>query len=169
MLEPAIPSNEEKRLAALIRLNILDTPREEAYDRITRFACEEFQVAVSLLTLIDCDRQWFKSTAGISIQETTRAISLCAHTILQEGLFVVSNALQDSRFADHPMVVGETHFRFYAGYPIHDPGGFRIGSLCIIHTEPRNLDCTDIAKLTELAKIVEDQIARDYASPRRRN
>lgn len=165
LLLPATPIDESGRLAALYRLDILDSPVDEKYDRITKIACEEFEVCTSLLTFVDRDRQWFKSFTGLDAQETSREISLCAHTILQEGCFVVLDAMQDSRFVDHPFVVGGPKFRFYAGCPIHDPTGFRIGSLCIIHTSPRTFDRTDLAKLTELASIVETEIATEYYSP----
>ena len=125
-------------------------------------ACEEFTVAMAMITLIDADRQWFKSAIGLGVRETIRAISFCAHTILQEGCFIVSNTLEDDRFRDHPLVEGETKFRFYAGCPIHESMGYRIGALCVVDTEPRNFDCTDVAKLTALCAILENQIASDY-------
>lgn len=162
MLYPAIPNDEKERLAALYRLEILDSPALEKYDEITRIACETFEVSTSLLTLIDSERQWFKSTYGLEAKETPREIALCAHTILQDGCLVVEDALLDSRFADHPMVVGEPYFRSYAGCPIHDPTGFKVGSFCVLNTSPRHFDFTDLAKLSELAKIVEAEIKRDY-------
>ena len=162
VLSPATPIDEKERLAALYRLDIVDTPPEDKYDEITNIACDEFEVCTSMLTLIDSDRQWFKSATGLDAKETPREIALCAHTVLQEGCFIVEDALLDTRFADHPLVVAEPHFRFYAGCPIHDPTGFRIGSLCIIHTSPRHFDCIDSAKLHELAKIAEGEIERAY-------
>lgn len=162
MLLPATPIDEKGRLAALYRLDILDSSPEDKYDKMTSVACETFEVCTSMLTFVDSNRQWFKSTSGLDAKETPRDISLCAHTILQEGCFVVEDALLDSRFADHPLVVGEPHFRFYAACPIHDPSGFRVGSFCILHTSPRNFDCTDFAKLSELAKLIEAEIEHDY-------
>ena len=165
MLLPATPINEKERLSALYQLDILDSPIDEKYDRVTKTACEEFGVCTSLITLIDRDRQWFKSFTGADRQETSRDLALCAHTILQEDCFVVTDALEDSRFVDHPFVIGGPKFRFYAGCQIREPTGFKIGSLCIVHTSPRTFDCTDFAKLTELAKIVETQIELEYCSP----
>lgn len=162
MLLPATPIEEKERLAALYRLDILDSACEDKYDKMTRVACETFEVCTSMLTFVDSNRQWFKSTSGLDAKETPREISLCAHTILQEGCFVVEDALLDSRFADHPMVVAEPYFRFYAACPVHDPSGFRVGSFCILHTDPRNFDCTDFAKLSEVARIIEAEIERDY-------
>jgi len=162
MLTPAIPIDEQERLAALHRLDILDTPYEDAYDRITETACEEFGVDVSMITLVDSDRQWFKAIHGVEIRESERYLSICAHTILHEECFVIPNGFIDSRFSDHPLVKDGPKFCFYAGCPIHDPTGYRIGAFCIIHTAPREFDCTDHAKLTALAKIVERQIANDY-------
>ncbi len=164
MLVPAIPINEQKRLAALHRIGILDTPRDEKYDRVTKIACAEFDVDVSVITLVDRDRQWFKSITGVDFRESARFLSVCAHTILQEGCFVVEDGLNDVRFVDHPLVKDGPKFRFYAGYPIHDPTGFRVGALCIIHTRPRRFDRVDDAKLAELATIVETQIAQDYGA-----
>lgn len=164
MIVPAIPIDEQKRLAALHQLKILDTPPEHAYDKVTVTACDEFDVDVSVINLIDRDRQWFKSISGVDFRESERFLSVCAHTILQEGCFVVEDGLLDPRFVDHPLVKDGPKFRFYAGYPLHDPTGFRIGAICIIHTQPRVFDRTDDAKLLELAKIVETQIAIDYGN-----
>ena len=164
MINPAIPRDENERAAALRNLNILDTPREESYDEITRLACDEFGVAMSMITLIDTDRQWFKSSVGLGARETVRAMSFCAHTILQQGCFVVRDTLADERFSNHPSVTGDTNFRFYAGCPVHDVTGYRIGALCIVHTESRNFDCTDVAKLAALTRVVENRIALEYSN-----
>ena len=162
MLVPALPVDEERRLAALYNLKILDTDPVETLDHITRLACEEFDVAVSLVTLIDGDRQWFKSVCGYDIRETPRSISFCAHTILHEACLIVPDLSLDPRFNNNPFVVEQPKARFYAGCPIHDPTCFRIGAFCLIDFKPREFDLSDIAKLTELARIVEDQIALDY-------
>lgn len=162
MIPPVIPINEQDRLAALHRLAILDTPYEEKYDRITAAACEEFGVGVSSVTLIDRDRQWLKSIAGMDFRESERSLSAAAHTILADECFVVPDGLKDPRFVDHPWVKGGPKFRFYAGCPIHDPNNYRIGAFCVIDKAPRNFDLTDRAKLIALAKLVEAEIAFDY-------
>lgn len=162
MLVPAIPVDEEGRLAALYDLEILDSSPVEHLDQITKLACEEFEVAVSMITLVDRDRQWFKSVHGYDIRETSRDISFCAHTILQDGCLAVNDLSQDPRFMNNPFVSQPPHARFYAGCPIHDPSCFRIGAFCIVDLKPRPFDLADHAKLTELARIVEEQIALDY-------
>ncbi|MEM7465429.1 MAG: GAF domain-containing protein [Pseudomonadota bacterium] len=162
MLVAAIPVDEENRLAALHNLEILDTPSVEQLDHITKLAREEFEVAVSMVTLVDRHRQWFKSINGYDLDETDRAISFCAHTILEDACLIVPDLSQDPRFMGNPLVTEEPKVRFYAGCPIHDPTRYRIGTFCIVDTKPRSFDLSDIAKLTELARIVEEQIALDY-------
>ena len=163
MLTAAIPAAEEKRLAALYRLDILDSPPLAQLDEVTRLACEEFNVAVSGVTLIDRHRQWFKSIHGYDIRETSREVAFCAHAILEEDCLVVEDLNKDPRFEFNPFVINEPHLRFYASCPIHDPTGFRIGTLCLFDVKPRTFDCTDRVKLVELARIVEERIALEYA------
>lgn len=143
---------------SLHSLRILDTPAEERYDRLTRMAKRLFGVQIALVSLVDSNRQWFKSKQGLEACETSRAISFCGHAILKPGAFVVPDATADSRFADNPLVSGPPHIRFYAGCPIRDPNGFAIGTLCIIDPEPREFSADDIEALTDLAKMVEDEI-----------
>ena len=162
MSNSAKSADEEQRLAALHALGILDTPNHETYDGITRFACSEFGVSVSLITLLDAERQWFKSAVGVSVSETVRALSFCAHTLHEAQPVVVPDTTEDERFANHPLVVATKNFRFYAGQLIHDPNGHAIGAFELAHHEPGDLDRTEKAKLVELAKIVEQQIALDY-------
>jgi diguanylate cyclase (GGDEF)-like protein len=157
--KPDIPSNEVSRLEALHSLNILDTPPEERFDRVTRLARHMFQVPMALVTLIDANRQWFKSAQGIDARETPRDTSFCAHAIHDNGIMVVPNALTDARFADNPNVTGEPHVRFYAGCPLKAPNGARLGTLCIIDRKPRAPDSEDLAALRDLAAIVEDELA----------
>ena len=168
MATPAKPANEEDRLAALHALEILDTPSHETYDGITRFACNEFGVSVSAITLLDAERQWFKSAIGVSVNETLRAMSFCAHTILEDEPVVVPNTTKDERFCKHPLVVAEQRFRFYAGHRIHDPTGYAIGAFELVHDEPKDFDKIETAKLVELAKITETQIAMDYGNNQKR-
>lgn len=143
---------------SLHSLRIMDTPAEERYDRLTRMARRLFGVQIALVSLVDSNRQWFKSKQGLEACETSRAISFCGHAILKPGAFVVPDATADSRFADNPLVSGPPHIRFYAGFPIRDPNGFPIGTLCIIDPEPREFSADDIDALADLAKMVEDEI-----------
>ena len=132
MQKPQLPSDETQRLRALQRLKILDTDIEERFDRITRLACRMFNVPIALVSLVDQDRQWFKSRQGLDACQTGRDISFCGHAILHDGPLVVLDATQDPRFDDNPLVVGAPFIRFYAGHPIHSPDGSRIGTICII-------------------------------------
>jgi GAF domain-containing protein len=157
---PAIPADESERLAALRALELLDTPSEERFDRITRTACRLLDVPVSMVTLVDADRQWFKSCSGYEITETSRDISFCGHTILRASAFVVPDAARDKRFADNPMVTEPPHVRFYAGLPISTLSGHRVGTLCVIDTEPREPSEDDLDALVDMAAWAETEIHR---------
>ena len=159
MQKPEIPFNEASRLETLLALSILDTPPEERFDRLTRLARRMFHVPIALVTLVDANRQWFKSSAGLQATETPRDVSFCGHTILEEGVMVVPNALVDCRFADNPLVTGDPHIRFYAGCPLKAPNGANLGTLCIIDRKSRALDSDDVSALRDLAAIVEDELA----------
>lgn len=156
---PLIPDDERQRLDGLRRLAILDTAAEERFDRITRMARNMFEVPISLVSLVDEERQWFKSRCGLDAQETPRDISFCGHAILGEGLFVVEDATRDPRFADNPLVLGEPHIRFYAGSPLQLAGGHKVGTLCLIDRRPRRLDERERVLLTDLAGMVEHELA----------
>ncbi len=158
MREPAMPIDETARLMSLHSLRILDTPSEERYDRLTRMAKRLFGVQIALVSLVDSDRQWFKSKQGLDACETSRAISFCGHAILSREPLIVNDARKDPRFADNPLVTGAPNIRFYAGYPIRDPGGFNIGTLCLIDPEPREMSSDDIEALRDMAEMVEDEI-----------
>ncbi|WP_420591300.1 diguanylate cyclase [Bacterioplanoides sp.] len=164
MLAPAIPDNESERLQSLQALHMLDTQPEERFERITRLAKRLFNTPFAAVTLIDQDRQWFKSIQGIDIQETTRDISFCGHTILSQEAFIVNDAAADPRFADNPLVAGPPFVRFYAGFPITLPGGHRIGTLCILDQQARSFSADDIASLQDLAHIVQTEIASQQAA-----
>lgn len=151
MKEAPLPPDESARLSTLHALSILDTPPEARFDRITRFATRLFEVPIVLITLVDAERQWFKSCQGLGVSATPRAISFCGHAILEDHALVVSDALLDERFADNPLVTGEPHIRFYAGFPISAPNGSRLGTLCIIDRRPRQLDQEQLDTLHELA------------------
>ena len=115
-----------------------------------------------MITFVDADRQWFKAGTGFDTRETSRELSFCAHAILQTNCFIVLDALEDDRFRDHPLVAGESSLRFYAGCPICDLERHRIGAFAVMHNEPRDFSRIDEAKLVELARITEEQLALDY-------
>jgi len=158
MLKPLPPIDETARLMSLHSLRILDTPPEERYDRLTRVATRMFDVQICLVSLIDSDRQWFKSKQGLDACETSREISFCGHSILQDEVLVVNDASGDIRFADNPLVTGAPYIRFYAGCPLKDPNGFRIGTLCLIDPEPRVMTPDEVKTLEDMAAMVEDEI-----------
>lgn len=157
MLTPPFPPNEAARLAALRALKILDTPPEERFDRIIAFARDLFQVPIALVSLVDQDRQWFKSRAGLDAPETPRSVSFCGHAILSADPFVVEDATVDERFRDNPLVTGPPFVRFYAGMPLN-AGGFRLGTLCLIDHQPRRFTDRDRGVLTGLAGWVEREL-----------
>lgn len=159
MRAPEIPDDERSRLEALWALRVLDTPAEERFDRLTRLARKMFDVPIALVSLVDEHRQWFKSRAGILATETPRATSFCGHTILDERIFVVLNALEDERFRDNPLVVRTPHVRFYAGCPLHAPNGHRVGALCLMDRRPRQFSDDDRMALKDLAAMVEHELA----------
>lgn len=158
MKEPEAPKNEAERLHALITLKILDTSHEERFDRVTRMARRMFNVSISLVSLIDEDRQWFKSKQGIDVSETPRDISFCGHAINQDGLFIIPDASKDERFSDNPLVTGAPNIRFYAGYPLKLRQGINIGTLCLIDSNPRVLNEEDQQLLSDLGAIIEQEI-----------
>lgn len=159
MKPPDIPPDEDARLAELCSLNVLDTIAEERFDRLTRMARRLFGVDVALVSLVDENRQWFKSCAGMELSETPRDISFCGHAILGDGAFVIPDALQDERFCDNPMVAGPPHVRFYAGCPLRGPGGRKLGTLCIIDSKPRAFSDEDVEMLVDLALMVEREFS----------
>jgi len=157
--KPDIPRNEQSRLKSLRSLDILDTPPEERFDRYTRMAKRMFGVPIALVSLVDENRQWFKSCFGLPVRETPRDIFFCGHAILGKEVFVIPDALQDERFADNPLVTEEPHIRFYAGCPLSSLDGSKLGTLCIIDQEPREFTEEDIDTLHDLASMVEQELA----------
>ena len=155
---PDMPLNETARLQTLIDLNILDTLAEERFDRLTRLAQQLFGTEIALVSLIDSNRQWFKSKQGLTVCETGRDVSFCGHAILEQGIFHIPNALNDPRFSDNPLVTGEPHIRFYAGAPLRPDGKNNIGTLCIIDSRPRTLTIAELRSLRDLADCVEQEI-----------
>ncbi|MBV9124524.1 MAG: response regulator [Planctomycetes bacterium] len=158
MKKPLIPANEGQRLATLRALNLLDTPPEPRFDRITRLAGRLFGVPIALVTLVDADRQWFKSAQGLCLGEMPRDISFCGHAILSPDGLVVPDTLLDERFADNPLVLGETNIRFYAGQPLRAADGSQVGVLCLKDHRPRSWSAEDRKLLRDLADLVEDQL-----------
>jgi signal transduction histidine kinase len=143
---------EELRLAALHGYSILDTPRESAFDDITRIAALICEVPIAVVNLIDRERQWFKSEIGLGVRETPLATSICAHAILQQDLFVVPDTLQDSRFVNNPLVTGDPRLRFYAGALLKTPDGQPLGTVCVLDMKPRQLRPEQTEALQALAR-----------------
>ena len=159
MQAPDKPKNEQARLNALQSLSILDTASEARFDRLTRLAQRLFKVPIALVSLVDEDRQWFKSCIGLPVRQTGRDVSFCGHAILGSAPLIVHNALEDKRFFDNPLVTDAPHIRFYAGCPIAISSGERVGTLCIIDTKPRDFSAEDIRTLKDLAEMAEDELS----------
>jgi diguanylate cyclase (GGDEF)-like protein len=159
VIEPQKPDNEVERLSALRELNVLDTPINSAFERVTRLTKKMFEVPMVAISLVDGDRQWFKSEQGLNVCETNRNISFCGHAILQDQIFLIPDALKDERFHDNPLVTGGPKIRFYAGYPIRSPDGYKIGSFCIMDTNPRDISIEDLDPLKDMAALVEQQLS----------
>ncbi|VUD42217.1 Signal transduction histidine-protein kinase BarA [Thalassocella blandensis] len=159
MIPPILPDNEAERIKALLDTGLLDSLPEERFDRLTRLAQFMFKVPYALVSLVDADRQWFKSKQGLDACETSREVSFCGHAILGDEIFEVANALEDNRFSDNPLVAGPPNIRFYAGAPISTADGYRIGTLCIIDDKPRQLNSDDRKALLDLAQCVSMEIS----------
>lgn len=151
-------SNEDVRIKSLYDVSILDTMREERFDRITNMGRILLEVPICIISLVDVNRQWFKSCQGLSVTETPRSISFCAHAINQDEIFIVENAMADDRFKENPLVIGKPYIRFYAGRPIHGADDYNIGTLCIIDTKARKLSFGDKKILNDLAEWVDSEI-----------
>jgi GAF domain-containing protein len=157
MNSPAL-SAEAARLAALDRYAILDTDPEQSFDDLVILASYICKTPIALLSLLDDHRQWFKSTVGVQVRETPLEMSICAHAIKQEDLFIVPDTLQDARFRENPMVVGEPHIRFYAGAPLINEDGFALGTLCVLDRQPRELDLEQKQALKSLRQLALKQM-----------
>jgi len=158
MIAPALPLNEATRIETLHALDILDTAPEERFDRLTRLAKRLFNVPIALVSLVDTNRQWFKSCVGLDATETPREVSFCGHAILSDRTFVVPDAALDERFRDNPLVVGSPHIRFYVGCPLRMSNGSTLGTLCLIDVEPRSMGADDLHLLRDLAGMVEQEL-----------
>jgi anti-sigma regulatory factor (Ser/Thr protein kinase) len=153
-----MPTDEAARLEALRRYRILDTDAEQAFDDLALLASYICQTPIALISLIDEDRQWFKSHIGITVNETSRSVAFCAHAIQQNGIFTVRDATDDARFKKNPFVVSEPHIRFYAGSPLVTPDGHSLGTLCVIDRVPRDLSEEQTRALDALRRQVDAQL-----------
>lgn len=153
-----LPANEDRRLATLQEYRILDTAPDERFDRLTAFAADLFDVPVALVSLIDAERQWFKSHHGLPASETPRSISFCAHTILNDEALIVEDAAEHPLFHGNPLVLSGPCLRFYAGVPLTADDGQRIGTLCIGDSKPRTFSDKDSLRLRRLAAVVSDEL-----------
>jgi GAF domain-containing protein len=152
------PANEEARIAALDKYAILDTDPEQSFDDLTLLASFVCKTPIALISLVDEDRQWFKSRIGIEPSETSREIAFCSTAILQPDVFVVPDALADDRFRDNPLVVSDPHIRFYAGAPLINEDGFALGTLCVVDRAPRELAPDEREALKALSRLVLAQL-----------
>ncbi len=173
-MEAVRHAEESRRVAALRRYAILDTPREEEFDEVVRVVSAICGTPIAVVNLIDAERQWFKAEVGLGVRETPLPASICAHAILQPDLFIVPDTLKDARFADNPLVAGEPHLRFYAGALLETPDGLPLGTICVLDYEPRELDenqkallrmtARQIMKMMELRRLnATERTARERA------
>lgn len=171
-MKPPTPRNEAKRLKVLWQYDVLDTVPEEVFDDLTELAAYICEAPIALISLVDENRQWFKSRIGFSVRETSRDISFCAHAIMKNGLFIVADATKDPRFRNNPLVTGKEKIRFYAGVPLKSPDGYALGTLCILDKVPRQLRPEQKRALMILARHVETQLelrrhAKELAAARK--
>jgi GAF domain-containing protein len=157
-MKAPLPKNEAKRLKVLWQYDVLDTVPEEVFDDLTDLAAHICEAPIALISLVDENRQWFKSRVGLTTKETSRDVSFCAHAILQSGLFLIPDATKDPRFRDNPIVTGPPRIRFYAGVPLKSPDGFALGTLCVLDKQPKRLRAEQKRALLILARHVETQL-----------
>lgn len=155
-----VAHDEAQRLLALDAVQLVDTPPESVFDRLTWLASQVTDSPMALISLLTSRRQWFKSRIGIEAGETPREWAFCSHAILQNGLFVVEDATRDPRFQGNPLVIGEPHIRFYAAFPLLDGANHPLGTLCILDREPRKLRDREVRSLRELAALASEEIQR---------
>ena len=158
MQAPMIPGNEPQRMAAVARLSILDTKSEQSFDSIVELAGTLASTPIAAFSIIDSERQWFKSSIGLDLRQTGRDISFCGHVVASDKELIVPNAREDQRFHDNPLVTDGPGIGFYAGVPVHGPDNFCIGSLCVIDQKPRQLSVAQVAGLHHLAGLIEREL-----------
>ncbi|RDV29097.1 response regulator [Alteromonas aestuariivivens] len=151
---PEMPHNEPLRLSELCQYGVLDTEEEALFDEITELAAQVCQTPIALISLVDADRQWFKSHKGLDVRETDRKVAFCAHAILHDEIMEIADARKDPRFAQNPLVTGPPHIRFYAGVPLVSESGYRLGTLCVISDRPHTLNSVQKQSLKTLSKSV---------------
>lgn len=164
MLSAPYTPDEDARSELLRALHLLDTPPEEAFDRVARLAARALDAPIALISLIDRERQWFKARVGLEVAETPRDLAFCSHAILDSQPLLVADATQDVRFADNPLVTGAPGIRMYAGVPIVSSGGIALGTLCVIDSVPRTLTAADVNTLQDLAAIIRREIIHREAT-----
>ena len=157
-MKAPIPKNEAKRIKVLWQYDVLDTVPEEVFDELAELAGLICGAPISLISLVDENRQWFKSKIGLTVNETNRDISMCAHAILQDELFIIADASRDPRFKNNPFVAAGPKIRFYAGAPLITPDGHALGTLCVLDKVPRNLTPDQKQALRVLARHVMTQL-----------
>ena len=159
-----IPNNDKERICALEGLKLLDTASEERFDCLTREAIKRFSVQISTITLIDKDREWFKSVQGLQVREGQRDISFCGHALMSQVILIIEDTLADLRFSDNPMVKGEPFIRFYAGKSLYDhKSNLPVGVFCIKDRKPRGMSMIDVADFLDLADRAEKEINKKVA------
>lgn len=156
---PNVPRNEITRLETLRSLDILDTSPEERFDRLTRLGKRLFDVPIALVSLLDSDRQWFKSRQGLDVCQTSRDLSFCGHAIHHDDIFMVEDTMRDERFHDNPLVTENPKIRFYAGFPLGISNGSKLGTFCVIDQEPRTMTPEDQELLQDLARMAEQELS----------
>ncbi|CEG58402.1 sensor domain-containing diguanylate cyclase [Legionella fallonii] len=164
MIKPEKPKNEARRLQALQSLHIMDTQSEERFDRITRVVQNLFNVPIASVSFIDQEREWYKSKYGIQLTEMPREISFGAHAILQEDIMIVNDALEDARFNDNPLVLGEPVIRYYLGCPLKIKDQFNVGTLCLMDHKPQRFSDVDLDIIKELAETIEIEFEEQHRS-----
>lgn len=152
------PDDESERLKSLAQLRVLDTSREERFDRITRLAARLFDAPVATIGFVDAERLWFKSSHGLALREVARDGAFCAHTILHDDLLVIADAKADPRWLSHPAVTGDPHIRFYMGHPILAHDGRRVGSFCVVDYRPHTVSPSDVQAFRDLAAWVQTEL-----------
>ncbi|MEI6387811.1 MAG: GAF domain-containing protein, partial [Spirochaetota bacterium] len=165
MKDAPTPADEALRIRNLRELDVLYSPAEERFDRITRLACRLFNVPIALVSLVAEDCQWFKSRQGLDADQTERRVSFCGHAIMASDVFLVPDATLHPDFSDNPLVTGDPFVRFYAGMPVSTPDGHNLGTLCLIDHMPRTFSEKEKQTLRDLAHWVENELRASGSAP----